>query len=640
MLRLIRNFFIFLLVSSFAFALGLLFCLQHNLWIDFSVLENYNPGKPSILLDDAGQEWARFEMDRRRIVTLNEIPKHLIDAFLVSEDRDFFQHAGISWRGITRSIIVNLKHRKIVQGASTITQQLVKLLFFDSRKTFNRKIKEQLVALLVERHFTKEQILETYLNHVYFGCGIYGVEAAARRFFGKSASEMSLAESAALASIVKSPGQYCPLLCPLSCEQRRNLVLKQFAKQNLITSELCEQLICQPLQICKLDQDQIAPHLKELIRQFLENQFGKKALYHEGLIIKTTLNREIQNIAQTEFYQQFIKLKKQLGADTDGALITMDTKLGEIKALIGGFDFQASQYDRAMVARRQMGSIFKPIVYAASLQAGYDFAQVDVDEPIEVAFGNQIWRPRNNNRLFDGSMTFARALSFSNNIIAVKALALAGCGNVAKLAEAFHLPGPIRAYPSIALGCIDVTLSEATGAFNVFANDGVYVAPHYLKWVKNEWGTKIWRYEPVCERVLPSSISSQVNKVLGIGTERFLNRMGGRKLMAKSIGKTGTTNDSRTCWFAGSTPNLTTVLYLGRDNNQPLGKDIYPVWTLFPIWLNIYEKIIKTKQEFVYDPSLVEIEIDWVTGRKVWYHDENTVKILVPNQQLQPDKKG
>lgn len=612
-----------------AFGLGLGVSLYHNLWVDFSVLENYNPGKPSILLDDQDIEWGRFEVDRRQIVALSQVPKHLIDAFLVSEDRNFFKHSGISWRGILRSTLVNLRQGRIVQGASTITQQLVKLLFFDSRRTFKRKIKEQLVALLVERQFTKEQILETYLNHVYFGCGIYGVEAAARRFFGKAVCELNISESATLASIVKSPGQYCPLLCPLSSQQRRNLVLQQFAKQKLIDQNTCEQLMAEPLQICEIDHDQLAPHLKEAIRKFLEFKFGKRALYHEGLVIKTTLNVEMQKIAQVEFRRQFLKLKKTLGKTADGSLISMGSKTGEIKALIGGFDFNESKVDRALVARRQMGSVFKPIVYAAALQAGYNFAQVEVDEPVEIAFQGKLWRPRNSTRTFDGNMTFARALSYSNNIITIKALIHAGCANVVKLAEKFNLPGPIPAYPSLALGCIDVTLSEATGAFNVFANSGVYVEPHYLKWVKNEWGAKIFQHEARSWRVLPSNVSSQVTKILGIGTERFISKMGGESLPAESIGKTGTTNDSRTCWFAGSTPDLTTVLYMGRDNNKPLGKDIYPVWTLFPIWLNMYKKIVTEPQGFIYDPTLKEINIDWFTGQQVWYQNEDTVKILV-----------
>ena len=297
--------------------------------------------------------------------------------------------------------------------------------------------------------------------------------------------------------------------------------------------------------------------------------------------------------------------------------------------MIGGADFNNYKFDRALQARRQMGSIFKPIVYSAALQAGYNFTHTEIDEPVEVSFGGQLWRPRNNNRKFAGSMTLARALSISNNVIAVKTLVLAGCDKVAKLAENFNLPGPICAYPSLALGCIDVTLKEATGVFNVFANNGIYVEPYYLQWVKDQWGAKIWRHTDVNKRVLPTNISSQVTKVLGIGMDRFIAKLGGKKLLAESIGKTGTTNDSRTCWFAGATPNLTTVLYLGKDDNSPLGHDIYPIWTLFPIWLGLYQKLVKMPEQFVYDPTLTEVSVDGVTGNSVWFDDENTIKILV-----------
>lgn len=616
-------------VLFFAFVAGFFLCLFQSRWVDFSVLENYNPGKPSILLDDNGVEWGRFEIDRRRLVTLKEVPKDLINSFLVSEDRNFFKHMGVSWRGILRSTIVNMRHGRIVQGASTITQQLVKLLFFDSSRTFKRKIQEQLVSLLVERQFTKEQILETYLNHVYFGCGIYGVEAAARRFFGKSVSNLNVSESAVLAGIVKSPGQYCPLLRPLQSEQRRNLILHQLANHKLLSKLECEKFCMTPLQVHNESVYQLAPHLKETIRQFLEEKFGRQELYRGGLTIKTTINTEIQKVAQAEFKKQFLRLKKDLVDKVDGALISMDTRTGEIKAMIGGFDFNESKFNRALQAKRQMGSVFKPIVYAAALQAGYNFAHVEVDEPLEVSFGGQVWRPRNNTRSFGGQMTLARALSFSNNVITVKALMKAGCKNVVDLAEKFCLPGPIPVYPSISLGCIDVKLNEAIGAFNVFANGGVYVAPHYLRWVKNEWGTKVWRESTFSKRVLDSKISGQVTKVLGIGTERFLRRMGARKLLSESIGKTGTTNDSRTCWFVGATPGLTTALYLGRDDNGSLGRGIYPVWTLFPIWKAMYERIIKEREKFTYDPALKQINIDWRNGREVSYCNNNTAEILV-----------
>ena len=429
---------------------------------------------------------------------------------------------------------------------------------------------------------------------------------------------------------MKSPGQYCPWLCALSAERRRNLILEQLCKQKLIGVEFCSKLTATPLQVCHAEEQQLAPHLKEQIRQSLEAQFGRQVLYRGGLVVQTTLNREAQRLAEHEFEQQFVKLRKELGEDADGALVTMNSQNGEIKALVGGCDFQSSHWNRASCARRQMGSVFKPIVYAAALQAGANFANVEIDEPIEIKFDGQSWSPRNSTRSYDGRMTLARALSFSNNIVTVKTLLRVGCENVARLAENFHLPGPITPYPSIALGCIDVTLLEMVGYFNIFANHGVYVTPHYLKWIKDEWGTKIWRNQAIIqEAVLETRISDQITKVLSIGADRFLKRLSGHQLRAEAIGKTGTTDDSRNCWFAGSTPGLTTALYLGRDNNQPLGHNIFPVWTLFPIWLRIHEKLAPAGACFSYDSSLYPVNINWRTGRVAHHAGEEVVQILV-----------
>ena len=617
------------IICAIALSYGMMLSLLNHRLVDFSVLEHYNPGKPSILLDDQGMEWGRFELDRRKLISMHEIPQPLIDAFLAAEDHKFFEHHGISFKGIARSMLVNLRHRKIVQGASTITQQLVKLLYTDSQRTFSRKVKEQIVSLLVERQFTKEQILEIYLNHVYFGCGIYGVEAAAQRFFNKSVQQLNFAECATIAGIVKSPGQYCPLLNLTSATNRRNTILHQLVQLKKLSASDCKRFCDSELKLTGNNTQVIAPHLKESLRQQLEAKFGREQLYSGGLTIKTTLNIATQKIAQQQFEKQFQKLQQDLMIDVDGGLITMNVQTGEIKAMVGGVDYQSSKFNRAWQAKRQMGSIFKPIVYAAAIQAGYNFAQTEIDEPIEVVFQGQSWKPRNSNREFTGEMTFAKALSYSNNIVTIKALIKAGCKNVAQLGEKFQLPGPINPYPSIALGCIDVTLPQAVGAFNVFANHGTYVEPHYLKWVKDEWGTKVMQATPQQIEVLEPKVSGQVTKVLGIGLNRFLRKVGRSELRFEGIGKTGTTNDSRTCWFMGSTPELTTGIYLGCDDNGPLGKGIFPVWTIFPIWLAIYERLIQTEQKFSYDSSLKPMRIDWNTGYERREINEDSVEILI-----------
>ena len=623
-MKLFRYLFTILFLGA-AFSLGILFNLMRNPYVDFSVLEQYNPGKPSILLDDEGNEWARFEVDKRKPVQYNKIPAHLTNAFVASEDRDFFQHNGLSIKGILRSSLVNIRHGRIVQGASTITQQLVKLLFFDSKRTFKRKIKEQFFSLLVEQQFTKEYILQTYLNHVYFGCGIYGVEAAARRFFGKHVKDINPAEAATLAAVVRSPRNYCPLLCPLAAQKRRDLILRHMKNLGMINQEEYGQYINKSVELVQQKNKDIALHLKESLRLILEDRLGKNNLYTKGFKIKTTLNQKIQKQAEYQFKIQFKKLKEELHQDVDGALMSMNSKTGEVKAVIGGVNFAESQFNRAWHAKRQMGSIFKPIVYAAAIEQGASFMDIEIDEPLEVNFGGSIWKPRNNTRSYEGKMTLAKALSFSNNVVAVKTLLNVGAEKVAQLAEKFNLPNT-PAYPSLSLGCLDITLEDALAAFNVFANNGTYIKPYYIKWIKNEWGAKIWQVKTESKNILSSASVGKVAKVLSIGVNRFFKRM--KQEPFDAIGKTGTTNDSRTCWFCGATPDLTTTIYIGSDENRSLGKNIYAVWTAFPIWMGLHRGL-KNESKFRYDPSLKPVFIDWTSGAISNKKDPEAVEIYI-----------
>lgn len=616
---------------SGSFLLGAVFFIGQYKVIDFAALEHYNPGTPSIVLDDHGNEWARFALDRRDPVQLEQMPDHVIKAFLAAEDWKFFQHRGISFKGIARSLLVNLYHGRRVQGASTITQQLVRLLFFDAAKTIKRKIKEQIFAVLVERQFTKEQILQTYLNHVYFGCGIYGVQAACQRFWGKDVSQITIDEAAVLASIMRSPKHYCPLVYPLSCQKRRNVILNSMRKLNFITAEQCA--TAQAVEVTTQNAkkyDGCAPHLKETLRMFLEQQVGKQQLYNGGLVIQTTLNKKTQQAAEKSFTRTIGALKKSIMPQVDGALISIDPKTGGIKALVGGADFSVSKFNRALQARRQMGSIFKPLVYATALQQGATFADIDVDEPFELEQHGSMWKPNNYTMTFDGPITLARALSRSNNIVTIKTLLNVGAKNVCRLAKKCHIQGPLYPYPALALGCVDATLQEAVGMFNVFANNGVYVEPHYITWIKDKWGTKIYKIEIASEKVLEPRISGQVAKVLTLGLQRVRKHYPPPWLRSEAISKTGTTNDSRTCWFVGSTPRLTTAVYVGPDDNRPMGKNIFPLRTAFPIWLDVYRATDKKRDTFSYDSSLQEIIVHEKTGKQLSHAQKSgAISILV-----------
>jgi len=623
------RFFTFLFLAT-AFAAGLFCYVFTKKVVDLSALERYNPGRPTIVLDDAGKEWTRFQLDRREPVSIECLPDRVIKAFLAAEDHAFFSHGGISVKGIVRSLVVNLVRGRRAQGASTITQQLVKLLFLNSHKTFERKLKEQFYAILVERQFTKEQILQTYLNHVYFGDGIYGVEAASWRFWGISAKELSLEQAATLAGIVRSPSRYCPLYFPVMAQQRRNLVLRQMKQFGFITGGDYERARQKPLVLAPQQEQNVAPYVKEMLRIELEEKIGRQQLYAGGLQVKTTLSSSLQEIANKAFKEQVDYLKRTAHPLVDGGLISIEVATGQIKAFIGGSSFDRSQFNRASQARRQLGSIFKPLVYAAAVMQGRSFAEVELDEPFELVMPNgKQWQPQNANNQFEGPMTLARALSISNNIVTIKTLLQVGCDKVKALGDTFHIPG-LLPYPSIALGCVDVTLKEAVAVANVFANHGVYVTPYYIEWVKDSWGNKIYKAQVKRERVLPALISDQVAKVLGIRMERLRAKLPERWIDSDSIGKTGTTNDFRTIWFVGSTPDITTGIYIGRDDNQMVGDQMFARRTAFPIWYNIHRSVPARKKQFSFDPALTEAIINEHTGAITDTQDPDHCVILIP----------
>jgi penicillin-binding protein 1A len=624
--------YIFLMVSVTVgtFCGGALFFVVHNHTIDFSILSQYNTGRPSILLDDAGNEWGRFQLDRRDPIEGVALPAHVTNAFIAAEDWDFFSHNGISWKGIVRSIVVNLYYGRKAQGASTITQQLVKLLFFDSQKTFTRKLKEQLYAILVESQMTKEQILSTYLNHVCFGCGIYGVEAASQRFWSKHAHEISVDQAATLAGIIRSPARYCPLVYPLSAQKRRDVILGKMKYLQFISAQEYDDAMVQKVEVKDKSYDTFAPHIKEMVRAALENIVGKTTLYSGGLHIQTTINQQMQLAAQEAFKTEMIRQRKKFGDELDGGLITLDRKTGEIKALVGGFDFCASKWNRATQAQRQIGSIIKPLIYAIAMERGMTFADTEMDEPTEWVQDGVVWAPNNYDKKFNGQITLAYALSHSNNIVTIKTFLRVGPRAIIDLAKKCRVKSNFHAYPSLALGCVDATLCESAGMFNVFANDGVYVEPHLLSWIKDRWGTRIYKETVETERVIDSRVVGQVKAALCLGPERVKAIYGAKNwINSQAISKTGTTNDSRTCWFIGSTPTLTTAVYVGFDDNRSMGQNVYPIRTAFPIWLAFNRAIESTEKTFSYDPSLQEKIIDEHTGLPSVKGKQGAIAILV-----------
>ena len=574
--------YIIIFISLCAFIGGASLAFMHYITIDFSHIDHHIYAQPSIVLDNKGQEWTRFHIDYREPVSYEYIPHHLISAFLAAEDRSFFTHSGLSFKGIIRSIIINIYHRKKVQGASTITQQLVKLLFFDHKKTFSRKIKEQIIALIIEQQYTKEQILEAYLNNIYFGAGIYGIQAASQRFWHKHVKDLTVAESALLAAIVKSPQRYCPLFNQSEVFQRRNIILDAMNYCGYLTEKEAEYWKKSSLALA-LHESAKAPYAREALRIFLEDLVGKKELYTQGFIIKTTLDLQRQRIAEDIFKQTIDNVRSRLQIPLDGGMISISPGTGAIQIYVGGYDFNTSQFNR-IHAVRQIGSTIKPLLYATALEQGSSLSDIEYDEPLTITHDNSSWNPQNANKKFMGPMSLAQALEVSNNIIAIKTLIKIGPAHLVHYITETHLTQQCHQYPSLALGTIESSLYNVVGMFNIFNTEGLYKKPYLIEWIKDRWGIKIWKHRVETKYIMPRTIICNINKVLAASCRRLEKKLQLPPAHYEQYGKTGTTNDARTVWYAGCTSDATTVIYLGRDDNKAMHENIFASSTAFPMW--------------------------------------------------------
>lgn len=620
-------------VFLFCALTGAFFYLFERDWADFSSFDCITYAEPSVLLDETGKELARFELDRRKPITHDKLPEVLIKAFVAAEDHNFFNHNGISIKGIIRSSLVNLYRRRVVQGASTITQQVARGMFLSSRQTFARKIKEAFLAFQLERHFTKRQILQLYLNNMYFGRGIYGVEAACRRFWNKSALDVTVGEAATLAAVAKSAFLYSPLNAPDNAKRRRNVNLASMRKLGFIDRATYDEEVQRDLEIEDyVPGDAIRLYIKEWIRRWAERKWGREALYRKGLKIQTTINIEKQVIAEKIFRKKVEELRRKVGESLNGGMLSIESHTGKIRVCIGGYNFRESQFNRAFQAVRQMGSSFKPLVYTAALLSGIEMDTVMVDEPIEMKIPGckNAWKPKNWTRRFDGPMTLARAISYSNNIITIKTLLKTGIKKVVDLARDFGITRELREYPSIALGTAEASVKQSVAMFNVFVNNGVLVEPYMVESVKNKWGKKIWQGKTERKQVLESKINSKMVNLLSLKLKKTAKRMSKKNWIdSEVIGKTGSTNEAATVWYVGGTPELTTSIYLGRDDNKPLGRYVFGSQTAYPVWLDFYKKLSFDKKQFYVDPELSERPINWVSGCRTWdLLDKQTVVLL------------
>ncbi len=714
---------------------------------DVHSLKDYRPSITTRIYGDGNQLIDEFYIEDRRLIAISKLPKNVVNAFVAAEDSRFFQHKGIDFIGIMRAFVKNLEHGAIVQGGSTITQQVAKSFYLSSERTMGRKIREVVLAYRINKNLKKYEILNLYLNQIYLGHGAYGIEAASQCYFGKSAAALNLPEAAMLAGLPKAPSRYSPFVSMERAVQRQQYVLTRLVEDGYITEREKDAASRAHIKLhTGGPRGKIAPYFTENVRRYILANYGSDVLYKEGLEVYTTLNADMQRAANAavekglrEFesrsgYRATLKrvpknkfdaYLKELDKNLEGgrfekgqvvralveeinsasdraylrlgtnyramadiennsdrqdqqqeesaktkesaipvrvgdvvdvkilelgsafearykvsilprnvvqaALLCMDARTGEIKAMVGGRDFKSSEFNRATQAKRQPGSSFKPLIYTAAFDKGLTAATVMVDEPI--SFPDPVrgeWNPRNSDREFHGPMTLRSALVHSRNIITIKVLQQIGVDYAADYASNMGISSPLSKNLSIALGTSAVTVQEMVRAFGVLANGGKRVEPYFIKKIVDRTGNVFEHYEPKEEQVIDPKIAYLTTSILqdavlrGTGTRA---RLAGRPV----AGKTGTTDDQKDAWFVGYTPSLVTGVWVGFDDGKPLGRGEMGGVAAAPIWAYFMDKATAGKpvENFEMPAGIMSVKIDPRTGQPAGFFSEGVNEIFL-----------
>jgi penicillin-binding protein 1A len=550
-------------------------------------------GPESTLIFDADNNVASALFEEHRIaVQLEEMSPHLVNAVLVIEDKRFHEHRGIDPRRIVMAAAANYRAGEIVQGGSTISQQLVRSLVLSRERSYTRKIKEALLAIRLEERYSKHDILEAYLNRVYFGDGYYGIEAAARGYFGKTAAELDTIEAALLAGLIKGPSLYSPTRAPELARQRRDLVLAQMRAHGMLTDAEYQSAVSLPVKALLARRDSQSSELQRarggeyfldaVARELLE-RFGAEMVYTGGLRVYTTMDRRLQQLAESTMAERLTRAPRTNRPTLEGALVAIDPRTGFVKALVGGHDFRSTPFNRAIDARRQPGSAFKPFIWAMALESGYAPSTTieGLDEPIATPQGP--WLPGGEHETAQARLR--DALVVSSNRAAAHLLKEVGIRRTMDLVHRFGISSQMPAVPSLALGTGEVSLLELTAAYGVFANRGLWRQPTFIRRVLDRHGKEIYR-APTVERAVVSDataflMSSMMADVVSRGTASSA-RAHGFKLAA--AGKTGTSQAYADAWFVGYTPHLVTGVWFGYDAPQMIMKRGYASVVAVPAW--------------------------------------------------------
>lgn len=759
---------------------GFLFFYYSHQLPDYRPLKDRPFNAYSIVYSEEDEVVGKFLMDNRIPIPYERIPKTLVDAFIAAEDGEFFKHKGIDFKGIARAMVKNLMAGRIVQGGSTITQQVTKIFFLTPKRSLLRKLKEVAYAFGLERNLSKEEILSLYLNNIYLGNGAYGVEAAAESYFNKRTEQLNLAEMAMMAGLVKAPSRYSPINNLKRAKERQVYVLTRMSDLGFISQEQKEKAQQTPLRIQSRESAYFskAPYFTEFIRQLVERKYGKEKLYQEGLRIYTTLDLSLQKAAQkdvdkglrdldkrqgfrgpiqtlsqkemkdlqkkkkgslnpllqNEIYEGVILSKedskkyftvwledrkailpysesawalqtkptatykpqrvkipgdllnpgdvvhvrvKELPTRKDqppilsleqeplaqGALLCLDPKTGYVKAMVGGRDFGESQFNRALHSRRQPGSAFKPIIYAAALEKGYTPSTIIMDSPVEYEDYDEgtYWAPKNYDKNFMGPITFRNALAHSRNVVTVKILEDISVGYVLKFIKRLGIESPIKRDLSVALGTSGVSMLELAQAFGVFANGGERVKPIFIKKIVTLKGEVLEENYPYVEfeekdeeeegNGEPSSpvsreraLSPQHAFIMTHLLEGVVQHGTGQraKVLNRPIaGKTGTSSDYTDAWFIGYSPSILTAVWVGFDEKTSLGKDETGARAALPIWIAFMSKALADSpvEEFKPPQGIVMKKVNIETGLPAIEESNETI-IEAFIEGMLPEEKG
>ncbi len=688
-----------LLAAGLGTSIGLLLVYSTDL-PQVEELEHYRPSSTTELYDDQGRVIGTFALQRRVVATYDDYPKVLRDALISIEDKDFEGHWGINvWR------ILGAAYRDIMsggraQGASTLTMQLARNLFLSSERSFHRKMQEAVLAIQIERRFTKPQIFTLYANQIFLGHGAYGFEAASEYYFSKPAKQLTLEEAALLAGLPKGPAVYSPIVHPDRAVKRRNLVINAMLEDGKITAQQAADAKAKPLVLhLQRDPNSLAPYFVEEIRRYLEGKYGSDQVHEAGLRVYTTLNMDLQKaanqavldglaayerrhgwkgrlenvVAEGQSLDKYVhpdwdqppaangythvlvtavspnsatlkfgrttatlgpsdvawtgfkipvlftvgdivyvkvltpaadgKARVSLEQDSgaQGALLAIDNATGEIKAMVGGRDFEESKFNRATQALRQVGSSFKPYVYTAVMDQGASPDDVIVDEPITFQTPSGPYIPHNYDEKFEGAISLRRALAQSRNIPALKLADKLGIKTVINYARRFGVTSNIPPYLPIALGAADLTLMEQTSSFSVFPADGVRVTPRYINKVADYEGRVLEQDFPEAKDVISSRtariMTSMLREVVQHGTG-----IAASKMPYPLAGKTGTTNDFTDAWFIGFSPTITCGVWIGFDEKRTLGARESGGHAALPIWINFMNAALAGKDQGDFQP--------------------------------------